>query len=372
MAAGATARTAPDRRVSGVGLGVMATLLLLAALTSLPDDRLVPLMAVALALGASFILLDYGFTGGFRSFLVDGDGRTLASSFIVPAVAALVIIPVAGFGGAHGRYVAPIGVSLVAGAALFGVGMLLSNGCGSGTLVAAGQGSRRMWITLPFFSVGGVIGSLMLPSALRLPSLGAVDFPSMLGPIGGLAVTEAIIAVAALLFLRGRAPPFRRLASGAVIGALAGLYFLVSGEPWGVTMALTLWGAKPLQAVGLDLSATEFWSWGWARAQLDGPVLAMHGSVGNLGVMLGSLIASAATGRLRHAVPITRSDGVASAFGGLAMGIGARLSFGCNVGAFLGGLSSGSLHGLVWLLAALPGCWLGLKLRDRQKQPRPT
>ncbi|MCC6716767.1 MAG: YeeE/YedE family protein, partial [Acetobacteraceae bacterium] len=49
--------------------------------------------------------------------------------------------------------------------------------------------------------------------------------------------------------------------------------------------------------------------------------------------------------------------------GGLLMGVGARLSAGCNVGAFLGGASSGSLHGLVWLLACLPGCWLGIRLR---------
>jgi uncharacterized membrane protein YedE/YeeE len=52
-----------------------------------------------------------------------------------------------------------------------------------------------------------------------------------------------------------------------------------------------------------------------------------------------------------------------AALGGLLMGVGARLSFGCNVGAFLGGASSGSAHGVVWLLAALPGCWLGLRAR---------
>jgi len=45
------------------------------------------------------------------------------------------------------------------------------------------------------------------------------------------------------------------------------------------------------------------------------------------------------------------------------MGIGARLSFGCNVGAFIGGLSSGSVHGLVWALAALAGSAVGIRLR---------
>ena len=33
---------------------------------------------------------------------------------------------------------------------------------------------------------------------------------------------------------------------------------------------------------------------------------------------------------------------LSAAIGGLLMGIGARLSFGCNIGAFLGGTASGS------------------------------
>jgi uncharacterized membrane protein YedE/YeeE len=52
-----------------------------------------------------------------------------------------------------------------------------------------------------------------------------------------------------------------------------------------------------------------------------------------------------------------------AALGGLLMGVGARLSFGCNVGAFIGGAASGSLHGDVWLLAVIPGRYLGIRLR---------
>ena len=57
----------------------------------------------------------------------------------------------------YGRFVSPIGVSLIVGAAVFGIGMQITNGCGAGTLVAAGQGSRRMWVALPFFCLGGVM-----------------------------------------------------------------------------------------------------------------------------------------------------------------------------------------------------------------------
>ncbi|MGB1862697.1 MAG: YeeE/YedE thiosulfate transporter family protein [Candidatus Puniceispirillum sp.] len=45
------------------------------------------------------------------------------------------------------------------------------------------------------------------------------------------------------------------------------------------------------------------------------------------------------------------------------MGIGARLSFGCNIGAFLGGIASGSLHGWIWFAMAMAGSVLGIRLR---------
>mgnify|MGYP000591478547 CR=1 FL=1 len=43
------------------------------------------------------------------------------------------------------------------------------------------------------------------------------------------------------------------------------------------------------------------------------------------------------------------------ALGGVLMGYGARIAFGCNVGAFFSGIASGSLHDWLWFLAALAG-----------------
>lgn len=352
-----------------IGLALGGTALAALAVAPLPDPALLPLLAVSLLLGAAFIRLEFGFTGGFRDLLAAGDGRALGASFVVPAVAALVVLPVGAMAEGYGRFVAPIGTSLVLGAAIFGTGMLLANGCGSGALVAAGQGSRRMWVALPFFCLGGVLGSLVLPAAMRLPALGTVDLAVLLGPWGGLAATEALLLAGALLALRGRRPVPGRLAAGAAIGALAGLLFLVSGEPWGVTMGLTLWAAQGIEALGADLAGSAFWQVDWARQALDGPVLAMHGSLSDVGVLLGALLAAAAGGRLRHRVTLGRRGVVAAALGGLLMGVGARLGFGCNVGAFLGGAASGSLHGLVWMLAVLPGAWLGLRLRPVIEAP---
>ena len=45
------------------------------------------------------------------------------------------------------------------------------------------------------------------------------------------------------------------------------------------------------------------------------------------------------------------------------LGYGARLAYGCNIGAYFRGISSSSLHGWVWLAAAFAGSVLGTYLR---------
>ena len=56
---------------------------------------------------------------------------------------------------------------------------------------------------------------------------------------------------------------------------------------------------------------------------------------------------------------------ISATIGGLLMGIGARLSFGCNIGAFLGGTASGSLHGWIWFAMAFVGTYFGIIYRDK-------
>ncbi len=196
-----------------------------------------------------------------------------------------------------------------------------------------------------------------------MPDLGTVDLPALLDVWPGLVVTELLLFACAALVLRGAWPSRQQLSTAALLGGMAGAWFLLAGEPWGITMGLTIWGAKALAAAGLDVSGTRFWAQGWAGRQLMTPLLATPSSVSNFGLLLGAAMAAAGSGRMRWGQRIDRRAMIGAALGGLAMGVGARLSYGCNVGAFIGGVSSGSLHGLVWVAAALPGCWLGIRLR---------
>lgn len=365
MSDSAVSATLPVPRRIGLWLAGAGLLAASAFLVAAAAWSSLALLAVAFALGWIFLRDEFGYTSAIRALLTQGDGGNLAAGLVVALVAALVIIPVAALVDGYQGYVSPIGLPLVGGAVLFGIGMQLADGCGSGTLYKAGGGFRRLWIALPCFCLGGVLGALVFPAALRLPTLPAIDFADLLGPWGGLALTFALTGGMIALLLRTGAPSPGKLRAALLIGALAALAFLLSGQPWGVTMGMTVWGAKALTTLGIPLAQTEFWQWGGPQAALQASVLDSDSSLMNIGFLLGAMAAAA----LRPAT--TRQEwpdprGIAGAMlGGLLMGAGARLSFGCNIGALVGGIASGSLHGYIWLAAATAGSWLGIRLRPQ-------
>jgi len=66
---------------------------------------------------------------------------------------------------------------------------------------------------------------------------------------------------------------------------------------------------------------------------------------------------------LPQMAPISLRSLLAALVGGLLLGYGARLAYGCNIGAYFSGIISGSLHGWLWLVAAFIGNVFGTRLR---------
>ncbi|MEC7212293.1 MAG: YeeE/YedE thiosulfate transporter family protein, partial [Pseudomonadota bacterium] len=149
--------------------------LALACLVALDTGaRGVALFALGGALGAVFLGFQYGFASAWRRFLVSGEATGLAAHFLLIGLCALVFLSAPSLGLAAAGSVAPVSSSLVIGAFIFGIGMQLANGCGSGVLFSFGGGSGRMMVALPFFVFGSLLGSFLLPAALEWGSLGQV------------------------------------------------------------------------------------------------------------------------------------------------------------------------------------------------------
>ena len=357
-----------DRLFLGLALAATAILIALVLLDQQPASA--ALILGGFGLGVAFLKAEFSFTAAWRRFLTRGEAGGLLGGLIVIAICALAVVPVAALTPKYGGAIAPLGPSLVIGAFVFGIGMQLANGCGSGTLYTVGGGSGRMLITLLFFVIGSVFGSLSLPGFLALGGVDPVLASDYFGAWGGLAVTLASIAVAAALIIavarvRGAnfVPSRNYVIGGLTIGLLCIAVFVAGGHPWSVTFGYTVWGAKAATALGFDLSHATFWQWAGPKRALTDSVLSDTSSLTDFGMLFGAMAAAAASKPFAAtAWPPIRSL-LAAGIGGLLMGWGARLGFGCNIGAFVGGVASGSLHGWIWFLAALPGCLIGIRLR---------
>ena len=146
---------------------------------------------------------------------------------------------------------------------------------------------------------------------------------------------------------------------------LAWINLLVTGHSWSITWAFSLWGAKVAELLGWSADGLWFWTGGYQEYALNHPVLEKNVSTMIIGIILGALTA---TGLAGHFAPVARLSWrppAAAVLGGLLMGYGARIAFECNIGAFFSGIALTSLHDWLWIVAALAGTWIGIRMRSR-------
>ena len=346
------------------------------------------LFLVGGALGISLYHAAFGFTSAWRVFIAEGRGRGLRVQMILLALTVLLFFPFLASGTLFGNevrgLVSPAGTGVIVGAFMFGIGMQLGGGCASGTLFTAGGGNARMLVTLFFFIVGSVIATIHFDWWASLPSLPPTTLVS-LGAVPGILLSLAIFAAIAAItvivekkrngsleqaptaprqgvarYLRGPWP----LVAGAVALALLNFATLsLAGRPWGITSAFALWGAKGAQLIGIDPTAWAYWQTPANAKAVAESVFADVTSVMDFGLIAGAMLAAALAGKFAPSLDIPLRSILAAVVGGLLLGYGARIAYGCNIGAYFSGISSGSLHGYLWAVAAFGGNILGVKLR---------
>jgi uncharacterized membrane protein YedE/YeeE len=359
------------------------------AIGSLVSAKQAALFLIGGLFGAALYHGSFGFTGGWRRFVVEGRGRAIRAQMLMIGVAALGIMPLLAAGSLGGQplvgAMGPVGLSVLIGAAMFGLGMQLGGGCGSGTLFTVGGGSSRMLVTLVFFIIGALVGTAHLPWWLTMPNIGVVDIGKEIGLVNGLLATLVALGAVALASAlierrihgnveREPAParpgwtwilsgPWPLVGAGLLMAVLNIATVLTAGHPWSITYGFGLWGAKIAQAVGVPVATWEFWAWPAQAKALNSSVLADVTSVMDFGIILGAALAASLAGKFAPKAAIPLGSLLAAIVGGLLMGYGARLSFGCNIGALFSGIASGSLHGWLWFGAAFVGSLAGIWAR---------
>lgn len=345
-----------------------------------------------IGVGFGFCLLQglFGFTGGWRQFIRSRNSAGIRAQIFLLALTSLLFFPILG-----GEFeavraagaVSPVGYSVLVGAFLFGIGMQLGGGCGSGTLYTMGQGQIDMLLTLLFFVIGATIGSSHLSWWHELGDLGTISLidgygwlPALLMTFGSLVVLYFVVVAMDRRRNRQLKPVFTavprdRIVTTLLFGkwplwwAVLGLALfnlltlLTAGHPWSITFAFSLWGTKIWSAIGGDISSWTYWQLPYPQQALNSSVLLDNTSVMDFGLILGAGLAATLAGRFAPATTMNRGKWFAVIAGGLLLGYGARLAFGCNIGALLAGISSGSVHGWLWLGSAFIGNIAGTRLR---------
>ncbi|RAH97711.1 hypothetical protein DLJ53_28100 [Acuticoccus sediminis] len=379
------AGTPPQRQPLVVAVAAAA----IAALT-IAAARQRPEFGPALLIGAfaGFALVSsaYGFAGSWRRFIVERRGAGIRAQCLMLMLAALFALPIIHGGdllGIHaGGWVFPFGVAVAVGAFLFGLGMQLGGGCASGTLFTVGGGSVRMVLVLVFFIAGGVIATAHWDFWSALPRLPAIGLATLFGVPGAILLTFAVCGVIAVATVRAEkarhgdlAPSLARWSPrlGALSLALVvAATLVILGRPWGITSGFTLWGAKLAHVAGVPIETWTYWRSGMDR--VEAPLLADGTSVMNFGIIAGAMLASGLAGRFAPTFNLSLRDIATAVVGGLLMGYGARIATGCNIGALLSGVASGSLHGWGWFAFAFLGSIAGVRMRGLigMDAPRPV
>ena len=347
--------------------GVLAAVLAVAALAG---ARYGLLLLIGLGFGITLEGLRFGFAGPWRAFILRREPAGLVMQLLAIGLVAAVAMPLLAshpseLVGAH----APIGFAMVGGAFVFGVCMQLVLGCGSGTMVNAGSGNAVSALALPFFAIGSFAGAYHIDWWISLGTAPLVTLLGLFGAMGGVVVTLlalATVAGAALLLAPAgaRRIPRRLWIAAGAIAALAIANLVVAGQPWGVVYGLGLWAAKGAQVLGADLSGSAFWAAPVNQERLASSILTDVTSLTNIGIIGGAFLVSAWRNGLSSPIPKLPAIGwVSTIVAGFLLGYSSRLAFGCNVGAFFSGVSTGSLHGWAWFVAAFVGSYYGIKLR---------
>lgn len=156
--------------------------------------------------------------------------------------------------------------------------------------------------------------------------------------------------------------PWPYTVGAVILGLLNIAMFASTGKAWGVTTPFSYWAAWIYQKIGGHPEA-----WFYFQQKSHGMALKsgflndMH-SVSNIGIIAGAFLATLLASQFKIKKIKSGKQVVAAVLGGLLMGYGARISFGCNIGALFSGIASMSLHGWMYLVFIFVGAVIGSKL----------
>lgn len=327
---------------------------------------------------------DFCFVASIRDWISVRDSRILIGVIVLIGTALIGWGFSLSFGWAELSeiWTMPIGGANLLGGLIFGVGMTMAGGCGSGTLYRCGMGYVQFWVVLLFAIAGNLLFALVydpwardyVMEPLTLHEQGITLFNS---PVPYWLLSLLIVAVMILIsvyrfgwshlklesksmFTDWRGNPLKqshwdiRLV-GLLIGVVATIQFILMSN-FGITGPETrIGGVLMAQIFGDD--------WVYNNTYLNG-LFSAFPSIGLgpeeiliLMLIFGAFVASWLSGSFKLRWPrLSRMP--FAIIGGLLMGVGSRVAPGCNIANVITGIGGLSISSFIVVIGMMIGIFV--------------
>jgi uncharacterized protein len=242
------------------------------------------------------------------------------------------------------------------GGLMFGVGMVLTGGCGTRMLVLAAGGNLRSVVV--FFVFGFVayatIRGILAPTRTAMMTASSVNLAKQTLPL----VAGGVVLAAALAFVVWRRVPAKHLIAGALIGLLVPLGYLVTAVLGGDEFEPTTVESLNVTRGGGD-SLIYLLTWTGSKINFGIAFVA--------GILVGAFLVALAQRDFKLVGFERPADMPRYAGGAALMGAGGVLALGCTVGNGLTGIASLAPTSFIAVPAMVLAAAATMKWRWRNK-----
>lgn len=186
-----------------IGIALLVLIVAFGIYLGTRNEQLVLFWVTGLAFGYILQRARFCFTAAMRDPFLTGGTNLSKAVLLAFAITSIGFIAIKY--GAHVQglpipgqaYVVPVSLATAIGAFMFGIGMVISGGCASGTLMRVGEGFTMQLISLFFFVVGSLWGAYDFGWwKLNVILKGkAVFLPDLFGWLGAVIIQLLIIAL---------------------------------------------------------------------------------------------------------------------------------------------------------------------------------
>ena len=355
-------------------------------------------LVLGLALGAVGQATRFCVRGAIADWIAFGGAGRLVAWLLAVAVGAICVQVLAGGGWLDAgrtlywseRFPWP---SYLVGGLLFGYGMVLAGGCPQRCLVKAGQGNLKAAATLVVVAIAALMtlrGAFAPLRANGLDAFGATlagsqDLGAVISRATGLSATalrwalSAALAAAVFVFawrMRTRVERTHYVA-GVAVGLLLGAAFFLTGSVGFLpehpeTLEPAWLGTQSRRPEGLSFSAPMGHALHLLTLWTDKATVPTFGVMLSLGVLLGAFITAKVRKDFR--LEYFRSPGELKnhALGAVLMGFGGITALGCSLGNGVTGLAMLSAGSILAMAGIATGAWLALARELRRAEAAPA